>query len=171
MREKITIGDVARKAGVSPSTVSRVLNNAPNVAEHTRFGVYDAVRGLAYGPDRTPKALVLGRERSSGGSGDKSENRSPVTRTKEKHELLCFEGKWEAKECNAIQRAIFRSQTEATPWLCVKTRFEGTSMFIAIRRHRSRKMVIAGTARDLSTRILSQEGIYLSAGSSTAEPG
>lgn len=35
-RPKITIFDVAEQAGVSIKTVSRVVNNEPNVCENTR---------------------------------------------------------------------------------------------------------------------------------------
>ncbi len=36
MANKITIRDVAARAGVSYQTVSRVINNRPDVAEETR---------------------------------------------------------------------------------------------------------------------------------------
>ena len=48
---KNTIYDVAKKAGVSPSTVSRVMNIPEIVAEHTRQKVMNAVKELAYIPN------------------------------------------------------------------------------------------------------------------------
>jgi DNA-binding LacI/PurR family transcriptional regulator len=53
--------DVARLAGVSHQTVSRVLNDHPNVREQTRLRVRAAIAELGYRPNRTAKALVTGR--------------------------------------------------------------------------------------------------------------
>lgn len=47
----VTLDDVARLAGVSKSTVSRVLNNEPYVRESTRKAVLDAVKKLQYTPN------------------------------------------------------------------------------------------------------------------------
>lgn len=47
-RRPATIVDVAREAGVSFKTVSRVLNGEPNVREPTRARVMEAVRTLGY---------------------------------------------------------------------------------------------------------------------------
>ena len=43
-----TIKDVARQAGVSTATVSRVLNEAVGVSEHTRLRVEQAISDLGY---------------------------------------------------------------------------------------------------------------------------
>jgi DNA-binding LacI/PurR family transcriptional regulator len=53
----VTIEDVAELAGVSNSTVSRVLNNKEYVREETREKVYDAVRQLGYKPSRIARSL------------------------------------------------------------------------------------------------------------------
>lgn len=165
MQDKVTIYDVATKAGVSPSTVSRVINNSPKVAENTRLCVRRAMRELGYVPDRTAQALATGREERSGKEGKSRKARSSAAQT-EKNKLLCFEGDWETKERDAVQRAIFRSQIEAAPWLCVKTYLQGAKTFIALRLNGSRKMVTAHSARDLATRILSHEGVSLRPSSS-----
>ena len=47
-RRPATIIDVAREAGVSFKTVSRVLNGEPNVREPTRLRVIEAVKTLGY---------------------------------------------------------------------------------------------------------------------------
>lgn len=49
--------DVARQAGVSISTVSRVLNNMPNVRPEVRDRVLKAVQMLRYHPSRTARRL------------------------------------------------------------------------------------------------------------------
>jgi len=51
MKKKSTIYDVAKIAGVSPSTVSRVMNTPEIVAEDTRQKVINAVKGLSYIPN------------------------------------------------------------------------------------------------------------------------
>ncbi|MEW9552361.1 LacI family DNA-binding transcriptional regulator [Nonomuraea sp. NPDC050783] len=52
------ISDVARLAGVSPQTVSRVLNERPNVREETRSRVLEAIRQLDYRPNLMARGLV-----------------------------------------------------------------------------------------------------------------
>jgi DNA-binding LacI/PurR family transcriptional regulator len=52
--------DVARLAGVSHQTVSRVLNEHKNVSEQTRLKVRAAIAELGYRPDRAARALVTG---------------------------------------------------------------------------------------------------------------
>ncbi|MBJ3815434.1 HTH-type transcriptional regulator GalS [Shimwellia pseudoproteus] len=54
----ITIRDVARQAGVSVATVSRVLNNSPLVSQQTRQTVTDAVAHLGYRPNANAQALA-----------------------------------------------------------------------------------------------------------------
>src|SRR5215472_11443751 len=58
--------DVARLAGVSHQTVSRVLNNHPNVTEQTRLRVSAAITALGYRPNRAARALVTGRSQVIG---------------------------------------------------------------------------------------------------------
>ncbi len=51
MKKKCTIYDVAKIAGVSPSTVSRVMNSPEIVAEDTRQKVANTVKELSYIPN------------------------------------------------------------------------------------------------------------------------
>jgi DNA-binding LacI/PurR family transcriptional regulator len=53
--------DVARLAGVSHQTVSRVLNDHPNVRPETRERVRLAIRQLNYRPNKLAKGLVTRR--------------------------------------------------------------------------------------------------------------
>lgn len=53
-----TLEDVARHAGVSYQTVSRVLNRSANVSEATRFKVEQSIRQLRYIPNRLAQQLV-----------------------------------------------------------------------------------------------------------------
>lgn len=54
----VTIYDVARIAGVSRSTVSRVLNDRKEVNNETRARVQDAIRKLNYSPNVSAQALA-----------------------------------------------------------------------------------------------------------------
>jgi LacI family transcriptional regulator len=55
---KVTINDVAKLAGVSIKTVSRVINQEPNVREATRAKVEQAVAELNYRPNRAARSLA-----------------------------------------------------------------------------------------------------------------
>ena len=63
---QVSILDVARRAGVSASTVSRSLRGADNVSEGTRHRVLQAARELAYVPSPAASRLVTGRTRTIG---------------------------------------------------------------------------------------------------------
>jgi len=52
-----SLNDVARKAGVSIATVSRVINKGSNVNEETRAKVLKAIKELKYQPSRVAKRL------------------------------------------------------------------------------------------------------------------
>jgi LacI family transcriptional regulator len=58
---KITIVDVARHAGVSTMTVSRVVNGSDLVSAATRHRVERAMRELAYIPNRAARSLVVNK--------------------------------------------------------------------------------------------------------------
>jgi DNA-binding LacI/PurR family transcriptional regulator len=60
------IFDVARLAGVSHQTVSRVINDLPNVRPATRARVEQAIAQLQYSPSPAARALVTRRTRTIG---------------------------------------------------------------------------------------------------------
>ena len=60
------MADVARLAGVSHQTVSRVLNDHPNVRALTRDRVLAAIRELAYRPNAAARTLVTRRTHTLG---------------------------------------------------------------------------------------------------------
>lgn len=57
----VTIDDVAIAAGVSIRTVSRVLNESPNVGAETRQAVLETIERLGYSPSTRARALASGR--------------------------------------------------------------------------------------------------------------
>jgi DNA-binding LacI/PurR family transcriptional regulator len=60
----VTIDDVARAAGVSVSTVSRILNNKPDVSVATRQRVLKVIADLGYVPHGPAQSLAGGKSRT-----------------------------------------------------------------------------------------------------------
>lgn len=56
-RRRSTIVDIAREVGVSPKTVSRVLNNEPHVKSDLRARVNDVAKRLSYSPNLLAQGL------------------------------------------------------------------------------------------------------------------
>jgi DNA-binding LacI/PurR family transcriptional regulator len=65
-RRLAVMADVARLAGVSHQTVSRVLHDSPNVRGETRDRVLSAIRQLDYRPNSMARALATGRSKTLG---------------------------------------------------------------------------------------------------------
>jgi LacI family transcriptional regulator len=61
-RAATTINDVARAAGVSPMTVSRVINGNSNVREEKRIAVNEAIARLNYAPSAAARSLATADE-------------------------------------------------------------------------------------------------------------
>jgi LacI family transcriptional regulator len=61
-----TISDVARRAGVSPVTVSRVINHVAHVNPNTRAAVEQAIAELGYVPNVVARSLRSRRTRTLG---------------------------------------------------------------------------------------------------------
>jgi DNA-binding LacI/PurR family transcriptional regulator len=60
-KQRVSMADVARLAGVSSQTVSRVSNGHPSVVEQTREQVLAAMKELGYRPNSAARALRYGR--------------------------------------------------------------------------------------------------------------
>lgn len=65
-RKRVSMADVARLAGVSTQTVSRVSTGHPGVVEATRAQVLAAMRQLGYRPNAAARALKRGSFRTLG---------------------------------------------------------------------------------------------------------
>lgn len=61
-----TLTDVARLAGVSPSTVSRILNGTARVADDKRRAVMAAIEKMNFAPNQMAQALKKGRSMTIG---------------------------------------------------------------------------------------------------------
>lgn len=64
--KRVTLQDVARAAGVSSQTVSRVVNNHRYVSEETRRRVEQAIRKLNYRPNYAARSLATRRSSTLG---------------------------------------------------------------------------------------------------------
>lgn len=60
MRKYVTIRDIAQKAGVSINTVSRALNNKPDINEETKKNILKVAKELGYIRDATALSLRYG---------------------------------------------------------------------------------------------------------------
>lgn len=65
-RKSVTIKDVAQAAGVSAQTVSRVLNNRPDVSEDTRQHILTLITDLGYSPNIIARSLISGHSNTLG---------------------------------------------------------------------------------------------------------
>ena len=63
---RITIKQVAIESGVSTQTVSRVINNRPDVAPETRKKVQRVIKRLSYHPSHIARSLIRGRSNTLG---------------------------------------------------------------------------------------------------------
>ena len=60
------IRDVARLAGVSYQTVSRVLNESPSIKDSTKQRVLDVIQEIGYRPNQAARTLVTSKSRTIG---------------------------------------------------------------------------------------------------------
>src|ERR1043165_3251304 len=63
---RATIKEVASVAGVSTQTVSRVINERPDVSPETRKRVQDVIKDLSYQPSALARSLISQRSHTLG---------------------------------------------------------------------------------------------------------
>lgn len=63
---KVTIKEVAKQANVSPSTVSRVISDSPQISEETKERVREAIKKLKYRPNAIARSLANNKSRILG---------------------------------------------------------------------------------------------------------
>jgi len=66
MKKKVTIYDIAKKLNITAATVSRALNNNPNISEATRKLVLDMASEMSYEQNKLALALKSGRSNNVG---------------------------------------------------------------------------------------------------------
>ena len=60
-KDTVTTADVAKRAGLSKMTVSRVLNDHPYVSDDTRKKVMQSVKELGFIPNTLAKRFFTGK--------------------------------------------------------------------------------------------------------------
>lgn len=66
IKENITIKDIARELGISPSTVSRALKDHPDISQSTRDAVNELAKRWNYKPNPIALSLKSGSSRTIG---------------------------------------------------------------------------------------------------------
>ena len=66
IKKRVTIKEVAQAAGVSTQTVSRVLNDRPDVSDETREKIRKIISDLGYSPNVLARSLIQGRSNTLG---------------------------------------------------------------------------------------------------------
>lgn len=66
MKKRVTVKDVAKHAKVSPTTVSRVLNDYPFIKEDTKLKVEKAIRELNFEPNELARSLITKKSKTFG---------------------------------------------------------------------------------------------------------
>lgn len=64
--KRVTLADVAKMAGVSKQTASRVVNDSPNVTDETRARVKQCIEALGFRPSALARQLNTGRSHTLG---------------------------------------------------------------------------------------------------------
>lgn len=75
MKNKLTISDIAKAAGVSKTTVSFVMNNKEGISEQTRQKVLDVIKKTNYRPTMNSKRLFFQKSFTIGVMFDKTSDR------------------------------------------------------------------------------------------------
>ncbi|CAA9227513.1 MAG: Transcriptional regulator, LacI family [uncultured Arthrobacter sp.] len=88
------IRDVARAAGVSHQTVSRVINDHPSLREGTRRRVLEAMEQLSFRPNRAARALVTSRSGILGVLVSHGVEYGPAASLQAIHEAAANAGYW-----------------------------------------------------------------------------
>src|SRR3990170_5856026 len=73
------IRDVARLAGVSYQTVSRVLNNSDSIKPSTKQRVLEVIEEIGYRPNQAARALVTSKSRTIGVLTSQTAHYGPTT--------------------------------------------------------------------------------------------
>lgn len=75
----VTIKDIAKQCGVSPSTVSKVIKNYPTIPEETKKKVRKIIEETGYVPNFAASSLSSGDYRNIGILGFLNDKESPLT--------------------------------------------------------------------------------------------
>lgn len=65
-KKVVTLKDVAQHAGVSPRTVSNVVNDWPYISAEVRTKVQESIKTLGYRPNQMARSLITGQSKTIG---------------------------------------------------------------------------------------------------------
>lgn len=123
--QKVTIKDVAKAAGVSTQTVSRVINDRPDVSEKTRERVKKIIDKLDYAPNIIARSLSRGTSNTLGviGFGLEYYGSTSVIRGIERKAnqlgfsiLLSLLDEYEVSRVDHILQGLMARQVEGVIW-------------------------------------------------------
>lgn len=153
----VTIKDVARLAGVSPSTVSRVLANHPKISPATARRVREAMEQLGYVPNAAAKSLVSQTTHTLGIILPRAAEElfvNPffpevlrgisVQAQQAGYDLLLASGSTEREEREAVTRLVLGRRVDGVLLLCSRT---GDPLIPFLREQRF-PFVLIGRAED-----------------------
>ena len=143
MQKTVTLEDIARQAGVSPSTVSRVLNGSKHVAEDKRALVLAAVEQHHYRPNAVARGLVRGRSTTVGVLVQ--DIASP------------FFAKMVSGIEQGLDRAAYRPMLMTTHWRAENPQDEVRALHLLLEQRAAGMIVIAGRIPDDELRALSAQ--------------
>jgi LacI family transcriptional regulator len=63
---RVTIKDIAKRVGVTPATVSMVINSSPKISQKTKERVMQAIKEMNYHPNYIGRSLVKGKTNNIG---------------------------------------------------------------------------------------------------------
>ncbi|MDR3577442.1 MAG: LacI family DNA-binding transcriptional regulator [Anaerolineaceae bacterium] len=124
-RRQATIAQVASEAGVSTVTVSRVINNRPDVAPDTRRRVEQVISRLGYHPNAIARSLISQHSHTLGVVASRLDYYGPsriLVGVEQKSSelgyalLLCMQHKPESEEVEPILNHLLSQQVEGVIW-------------------------------------------------------
>lgn len=114
-KKKTTITDIAKKLNVTPSTVSRALDNNPRISDTTKTAVWEMVKKLNYQPNSIASALRKGKSNTIGVIVPTSDRRffasfirgiEEIVRDKAYNLMICQSDDQFQKECAGIDTLL-----------------------------------------------------------------
>lgn len=124
-RRQVTIAQVAREAGVSTVTVSRVINHRPDVAPDTRRRVEQVIGRLGYQPNAIARSLISQHSHTLGVVASRLDYYGPsriLVGVEQKSSelgyalLLCMQHQPESGDVEPILNHLLSQQVEGVIW-------------------------------------------------------
>lgn len=126
----ITIRDVAKKAGVAPSTVSRVVADSPSISKKTKIKVRKVMEDLNYFPNANAQGLASSRSKTFGlvlPTASDAFYQNPFFPTvlrginyamsQNDYSILLSAGQTDKQRLNHIQKIVYGKQVEGLIFL------------------------------------------------------